>query len=167
MSYMWCISCTILSNLLQSTLYFSWTFPQFHDHTPPRQITSAQGPATHHIPQCYTTQPHEQMTTPYKPTPCRGPPSLYGHALSHVYRATARAPSPGTPCQTPRPYPLEYPLPSVLIHGGVHQARDAEPSIPARGRLGQSYVRCATARARSSHALLARQPRRPYTYSVT
>ena len=153
--------------MLQSTLFFAWTFPWSHDHTPPRQAASAQGPTTHYIPQCYTTRPHEQVTTPYEPTPCGEPPSLCGHAPSYVYRAIARAPCPGAPCRTPCPHPLEYPLSSVLIHGGVRQACDAEPGIPACGRLGQSYVRCATARARSSHALFAGQPRRPHVYPVT
>ena len=154
--------------MLQSTLFFAWTFPWSHDHTPPsRQATSAQGPTTHYISQCYATQPHEQVTAPYKPTPCRGPPSSHGHTSSHVYRATARAPCPRTPCQAPRPHPLEYPLPPVLLYRGVHRARDAEPGIPARGRLGQFYVRRAPARTRSSHALLTGQPRRPHAYSVT
>ena len=105
--------------LLQSTLHFSWTFPWSHDHIPPRQTTSAQRPITHCIPQCYATQPHEQATTPYESTPCRGPPSLRRHTLSYVYRAPARAPCLGTPYPAPCPHPLEYPLPSVLIHGGV------------------------------------------------
>ena len=157
----------VVGVVLQSTLFFTWTFPWSRDHTPSRQATSAQGPTNHYIPQCYATRPHEQVTTPYEPTPCRGPPSLRGHSLSHVYRATARAPCPGTPCQASRPHPLEYPPPPVLLYGGVRRACDAEPGIPARGRLGQSYVRRATARARSSHALLAGQPRRPHAYLVT
>ena len=38
-------------NLLQSTLFFAWTFPWSSDYTPPsRQVTSAQGPTTHYIP---------------------------------------------------------------------------------------------------------------------
>ena len=156
------------SVLLQSTLHFSWiTLPWSHDHMPPRQATSAQGPTTHHIPQCYTTWPHEQAATPYKPTPCGGPPSLCRHALSHVYRATTRTPRPKAPCWAPHPHPLEYLPLSVLIYGRVHRARDAEPSVLAHRWLGQSYVRHATSRARSSHALLARQPRRPHAYSVT
>ena len=137
------------------------------DHIPPRQAASAQRPTTHHIPQCYATQSHEQATTPYESTPCRGPPSLYRHILSYVHRSPARAPRPGTPCQAPRPHPLEYPPLPVLIHGGVRRACDAEPGIPAHGRLGQSYVRRATVRARSSHTLLAGQPRRPHAHSVT
>ena len=154
--------------VLQSTLFFAWTFPWSHDPIPPsRQTASAQEPVTHYIPQCYATRPHEQATTPYESTPCRGPPSSCGHAPSNVYRAIARAPSPGAPCRAPCPYPLEYPPPPVLLYGGVRRARDAEPSIPACGRLGQSYVGRATARARSSHALPARQPRRPHAYSVT
>ena len=55
--------------VLQSTLFFAWTFPWSRDHTPPRrQTTSAQGLVTHYIPQCYATQPHEQATTPYEST---------------------------------------------------------------------------------------------------
>ena len=158
----------MVASVLQSTLFFAWTFPWSRDPIPPsRQAASAQEPITHYIPQCYATQPHEQATTPYEPTPCRGPPSSCGHALSYVYRATARAPCPGTPCRASRPHPLEHPPPPVLLYGGVHRARDAEPGIPARGRLGQSYVRRTTARARSSHALLAGQPRRPHAYLVT
>ena len=154
--------------LLQSTLFFAWTFPWSCDPiSPSRQAASAQEPITHYIPQCYATQLHEQATTPYEPTPCRGPPSSCRYAPSHVYRATARAPCPGTSCRAPRPHPLEYPLPPILLYGGVCRARDAEPGIPACGRLGQSYVRRATARARSSHALLAGQPRRPHAYSIT
>ena len=61
----------------------------------------------------------------------------------------------------------KYPLLSVLVHGRVRWAHDAEPSIPARGWLGQSYVRCATSGARSSHALLSRHPRRPHVHFVT
>ena len=156
------------SYMLQSTLFFAWTFPWSCDPIPPsRQATSAQGPATHYIPQCYATRPHEQATTPYESTPCGGPPSSSGHVSSYVYRATARAPSPGTPHRAPHPHPLEYPSPPVLLYGGVRQARDAEPGILARGRLGQSYVRRAPARARSSHTLLAGQPRRPHAYPVT
>ena len=154
--------------LLQSTLFFAWTFPRSRDSIPPsRQTASAQEPVTHYIPQCYATRPHEQATTPYEPTPCGGPPPSCGHALSHVYRAPARAPCPGAPCRAPRPHPLEYPSLPVLLYGGVRRARDAKPSIPARRQLGQSYVRCATTRTRSSHALPARQPRRPHAYSVT
>ena len=154
--------------MLQSTLFFAWTLSWSCDAIPPsRQAASAQEPITHYIPQCYTTRPHEQATTPYEPTPCRRPPSSRGHAPSHVHRTTTRAPCPRAPCRATRPYPLEYPLPPVLLYGGVHRACDAEPGIPACGRLGQSYVRRATARARSSHALLAGQPRRPHAYLVT
>ena len=120
-------------DMLQSTLHFSWTFPWSCDHIPPRQAASAQRPTTHYIPQCYTTRPHEQVTTPYGPTPCGEPPSSCRHALSYVYRATTRTPCPGTPCRAPRPHPLGYPLLPVLVHGGVCQACDAEPSIPACG----------------------------------
>ena len=142
--------------VLQSTLFFAWTFAWPRDAIPPsRQTTSTQKPVTHYIPQCYATRPHEQATTSYESTPCRGPPSSRGHTSSHVYRAPARAPRPGTPCRAHRPHPLEYPPPPVFLYGGVRRARDAEPGIPARGRLGQSYVRPATARARSSHVLLA------------
>ena len=154
--------------MLQSTLFFAWTFTWSRDLVPTsRQAASAQEPITHYIPQCYATRPHEQATTPYEPTPCRGSPSSRRHALSHVYRAPARAPCPGTPCRAPRPHPLEYPSPPVLLYGGVRRARDAEPGIPAHGRLGQSHVRCITTRARSSHILLAGQPRRPHAYLVT
>ena len=156
------------SRLLQSTPFFAWTFPWSCDAIPPsRQTTSTQETVTHYIPQCYATRPHEQATTPYEPTPCRGPSSSHGHAPSHVYRAPARTPCPGTPCRAHRPHPLEYPPPPVLLYGGVRRARDAEPGIPARGRLEQSYVRRATARARSSHTLPAGQPRRPHAYLVT
>ena len=154
--------------MLQSTLFFAWTFTWSRDPVPSsRQAASAQEPVTYHIPQCYTTQPHEQATTPYEPTPCRGSPSSCGHTLSHVHRATTRAPCPGTSCRAPHPQPLEHPPPPVLLYRGVRRARDAEPSILAHGRLGQSYVGCTTARARSSHALLAGQPRRPHAHSVT
>ena len=158
----------VAAMLLQSTLFFTWTFPWSCDHTPPsRQAAGAQGPATHYIPQCYATRPHEQATTPYEPTPCGGPPSLCGHASSHVYRATTRAPCPGAPCRAPCPHPLEYPPPPVLLYGGVRRACDAEPGIPARGRLGQSYVRRATTRARSSHALLAGHVKAPKAFDST
>ena len=154
--------------MLQSTPFFAWTFPWSRDAIPPsRQTASAQSTVTHYIPQCYATRPHEQATTPHEPTSCRGPPSSCGHASSHVYRATARAPCPGASCRVHRPHPLEYPSPPILLYGGVRRARDAEPGIPARRRLGQSYVRPATARARSSHALPAGQPRRPHAYPVT
>ena len=154
--------------MLQSTLFFAWTFPWSRDAIPPsRQTTSTQEPVTHCISQCYATRPHEQATTPYESTPCRGSPSSRGHTSSHVYRAPARAPRPRAPCRTPRPYPLEHPPPPVLLYGGVRRTRDAEPGIPARGRLRQSYVGRATTRARSSHALLAEQPRRPHAYLVT
>ena len=156
-----------IPNMLQSTILFSWSLPRSCDHTPPRQAPSAQGPATHYIPQCYATRPHEQATTPYEPTPCGGPPSLYRHAPSYIYRATARPPCPGAPCWAPCSHPLEHPPSPVLVHRGVCRAHDAEPSILARGWPGQSYVRHATARARSSHALLAGQPRRPHAYLVT
>ena len=154
--------------MLQSTLFFAWTFPWSCDPVPPsRQTASAQEPVTHYIPQCYATRPHEQVTTSYESTSCRGPPSSRGHAPSHVYRTPARAPRPRAPCRASRPHPLEYPSPPVFLYGGVRRAHDAEPGISARGRLGQSYVRRATARARSSHALPAGQPRRPHAYSVT
>ena len=111
--------------LLQSTLFFAWTFPWSRDPVPPsRQAPSAQEPVTHYIPQCYATRPHEQATTPYEPTPCGGPPSSYGHAPSHVYRATTRAPCPGAPCRAPCPHPLEYPPPPVLLYGGVRRTHD-------------------------------------------
>ena len=159
---------SIGTGVLQSTLFFAWTFAWSRDTIPPsRQTASAQEPVTHYIPQCYATRLHEQATTPYEPTPYRGPPSSCGHAPSYVYRAPARTPCPGTPCQAYRPHPLEYPPPPVLLYGGVRRTRDAEPGVPARRRLGQSYVRPATTRARSSHALLAGQPRRPHAYSVT
>ena len=154
--------------VLQSTLFFAWTFPWSRDAIPPsRQTASTQETVTHYIPQCYATRPHEQTTTPYEPTPCRGSPSSCGHTPSYVYRATARAPRPRAPRRAPRPHPLEYPSTPVLLYGGVRRTRDAEPGIPARGRLGQSYVRRATTRARSSHTLLAGQPRRPHAYPVT
>ena len=87
------------ARMLQSTLFFAWTFPQSCDPIPPsRQAANAQGQVTHYIPQCYAARPHEQATTPYEPTPCRGPPSSCGHAPSYVYRAIARAPHPGAPC---------------------------------------------------------------------
>ena len=56
---------------------------------------------------------------------------------------------------------------SVLVYGGLHWACDTEPSIMPLGWHRQPYIRCATLRARASHALLARQPRRSYAYSVT
>ena len=163
-----CFGSHFFGYMLQSTLFFAWTFPWPCDPVPPsRQTASAQEPITHCIPQCYATRPHEQATAPYESTPCGGPPSSRGHTPTHVYRAPARAPHSGAPCRAPRPHPLEYPPPPILLHGGVRRAHDAEPGIPARGRLGQSYVRRATTRARSSHALLAGQPRRPHAYLVT
>ena len=104
---------------------------------------------------------------PYEPTLCGEPPFLSRHAPPHVYRATPRAPHPRAPCRAPCPYPLECPSLSVLIHGGLHQACNAEPHIMPLGWPRQSHVRHAPIRARASHALLARQPRRSHAYSVT
>ena len=102
------------SFLLQSTLFFAWTFPWSRDHTPPsRQATSAQRPITHYIPQCYATQPHEQATTPYESTPCRGPPSSCGHPCP---MSTKPLPEP-----LPEPLVLEPPVePLVPIPWNIH-----------------------------------------------
>ena len=49
-------SCEIMTIVLQSTLFFAWTFSWSRDPVPPsRQTASAQEPVTHYIPQCYAT----------------------------------------------------------------------------------------------------------------
>ena len=154
--------------LLQSTPHFSWfTWTLLNHSHPLGQAASPPWPTNSCISQCYATWPHKQATATNKPILCGGPPSLPRHTLSYAYPTIPQATYPGTPHQAHPSYPLEYPLMPVLIHGRLHWACDAEPSIKPTGSPRQSYGGCAASRARANHPLLAGQFQRQDTYLVT